>query len=629
MQDLLLKHRYALGDTVLMTALVRDLSLAYPGQYKIWVQTNWGRVWDNNPRVSIYTSTTKLQANRVIELEYQRGIDASQNRGDLSHFISWYHKDLASKLGVHVPVTEPKGEIFLTEEEKQPLVSGRYWVVVAGGKLDITTKHWPTTKWQRVVDELKRQGLQFVQTGATHYRHIHVPLKGVLNAIGKAENIRDLFSLIYNSEGVICGITGAMHIAACFDKPCVVIAGGRERPEWEAYVNQKRSISFGPFCKPIKVEHEFLHTIGQLPCATEGGCWKAKTVPLQEDDTLRSNAFKLCVNPVKTDPSQPVPACMDMIEPEHVIESVLSYYKNKELVRSDQLPVFVRDPIAVQEQTPKSQIAPVEYIVRPAVPRQLGGRRFTICVLCYGAYPGLAIRCIDSIKNTTVKEEIDLRVGCNDCCPDTIRYLQDQNITKLYINNDNKLKYPAMRDMFWDREHPITTDYVIWFDDDSFVVDGGWLAKLSAMIDVNEKDGVGAYGWKFTHDFGFYYKAGHDPSQWFKQGTWYRNCNWYAGPGRDITSPNGTIIQFVTGGWWCIKTDAIRKCDIPDTRLKLNGGDITIGAQLYQNGFKIYNMNIDKKLVFSSGAEPRGLSHVGRVGKKFPWSHNVKDEVFV
>ena len=39
-QRIVIRHRWALGDTVLLTGLVRDIQLAYPDKYEIKVDTN-------------------------------------------------------------------------------------------------------------------------------------------------------------------------------------------------------------------------------------------------------------------------------------------------------------------------------------------------------------------------------------------------------------------------------------------------------------------------------------------------------------------------------------------------------------------------------------------------------------
>jgi len=660
-QTLILRHKFALGDTVLVTALVRDIQLAYPNQYRLMVDTHWTPVWWNNSRVVPLDFTVKNQ--RVIELSYKDGIQEANNREKV-HFLAWFHRDFELKTGIRVPVTAPKGELFLAETEKQPLVKGRYWVILSGGKLDITTKHWHVDRYQQVIDTLAHQGVQFVQAGATHQHHVHPPLAGALNAVGRTENVRDLLSLIANADGVVCGVTAAMHIAACFDKPCVVLGGGREAPWWEGYVNDYYPTAFGPACPPVKVPHKYLHTLGMIYCCKDKGCWKRLTVPIDKEDLLPGNAQKrLCSEPVRPQGSMPVPLCLDMISVDHVVEAVMSYYEDGVLPPIGKpsgkysLPVivpanyplvddhgnevglyvngqpestleFTRPPAeAAKTQPIQNKMLPPEIFAKaPHRPNLLShpiiNGKFTVCVLCYGNHPELAKRCIDSILRYVPPNCIDLRVACNECCPETLQYVRDQPITRVYVNPVNKLKYPVMREMFWDQQTPIETSHVIWFDDDSFVVDPLWLEKLTETIVANHPHGSRLYGWKFQHDFNHYAKDGHRPDLWFRGGDWYRHVNFRL-KHVDQPAPNGSVVDFVAGGFWCVATEAIRRCGIPDVRLRHNGGDIVIGEMVRQGGFKIKNFNEGKKFVHSSGHSPRGVSH-GPKNKEFPWDGRVR-----
>ena len=106
-----------------------------------------------------------------------------------------------------------------------------------------------------------------------------------------------------------------MHLAAAVpvrpDRPqnraCVVIAGGREPSHWEAYPH-----------------HQFLHTLGALPCCDNGGCWKSRTVPLGDGS---SNDRNLCTHVVHkpSDGAGPLPRCMDMLSPGDAIAAIERY----------------------------------------------------------------------------------------------------------------------------------------------------------------------------------------------------------------------------------------------------------------------------------------------------------------
>jgi SAM-dependent methyltransferase len=176
---------------------------------------------------------------------------------------------------------------------------------VAGGKNDYTIKWWDHRRYQEVIDHFNGK-IQFVQVGEN--AHYHPPLRGVIDLRGKTD-LRQLVRLVYHSQGVLAPVSLLMHLAAAVEmrpdydllnRPCVVVAGGREPPHWEAYPH-----------------HQFIHTIGALRCCDFGGCWKSRTVPLGDGDDKDSD---LCVDVVGS-----LPRCMDMITAAEVINRIQLY----------------------------------------------------------------------------------------------------------------------------------------------------------------------------------------------------------------------------------------------------------------------------------------------------------------
>jgi ADP-heptose:LPS heptosyltransferase len=308
MQKLILTNYQSPGDIVMQTAAIRDLHLSYPGKFLTDVRTSCPALWENNPYI---TPIPDNQAGtRVIRCEYP--LIHRSNKVPY-HFIHGFTKHLAQTLRLPIEPTLFKGDIHLSEQEKSWISQiaeitkeeTRFWIVVAGGKDDFTIKWWEAARWQQVVDHFKGR-LTFVQVGDA--KHHHPPLKGVIDLRGRT-NLRQLVRLVYHSDGIICPVTSLMHLAAAVDyrrnpsalRPCVVVAGGREPVQWEAYPG-----------------HQFLHTIGMLPCCANGGCWRSRTVPLGDGDPKDSNS--LCANPQGA-----LPACMNMIKAEDVIRSVEMY----------------------------------------------------------------------------------------------------------------------------------------------------------------------------------------------------------------------------------------------------------------------------------------------------------------
>lgn len=307
-QRTLLRCRLSPGDIVTLTAAVRDLHRAHPGLFDTAVETSAHELWDNNPYVSAYDANAGEW--RIVDMHYPL-IQHSNQRP--VHFIQGYTEYLSQQLGVPIPTTEFRGDIHLSTDEtswvnqvrEQFSYNGRFWIVVAGGKYDYTAKWWPPAYYQEVVDLLLGK-VQFVQCGQSD--HWHPPLRGVFNLLGKTTT-RQFVRLMYHAEGVLCPVTFAMHLAAAVPsksgrlRPCVVVAGGREPSHWEAYPG-----------------HQFLHTIGCLPCCATGGCWRSRCQTVPDND--RKNVDALCERPVQIDNSLRVPQCMVMIKPRNVADAI-------------------------------------------------------------------------------------------------------------------------------------------------------------------------------------------------------------------------------------------------------------------------------------------------------------------
>jgi len=301
---------------VLLTAAVRDLHRSYPGQFLTDVRTPFDDLWLHNPWV------TPMGDDEGETVECEFALLDESNRVPY-HAIHSFIEHLNRELGVRIRPTEFRGDIHLhplecawTSQVAERF--GRdlpYWVIAAGGKTDCTIKWWAPERWQAVVDHFRGRIL-FVQAGAAG--DCHPALRGVLDLRGKTD-VRQLIRLIHHSVGVLGPITSFMHLAAAVppriglpkNRACVVVAGGREPVQWAAYPH-----------------HRFLHTLGSLWCCDQGGCWKARTIPLNDGDTMRDAS--LCVDPVRFGRQQKpkwLPRCMAAITPADVIRAVEGYHQ--------------------------------------------------------------------------------------------------------------------------------------------------------------------------------------------------------------------------------------------------------------------------------------------------------------
>lgn len=309
---LILKSFLSPGDIVILTAAVRDLHAAYPGRFVTDVRTSADALWENNPYL---TSLDEGDPDvTVLDMEYPL---VHRSNTAPYHFIHGYAQFLEDAIRRWIPdarirVTQFKGDIHVSDLEKSWMsqveelgVTDPFWIIVAGGKHDFTAKWWNPDWYQEVVDHFQGR-IQFVQCGEAD--HWHPPLDRVINFVGQTD-LRQFVRLMYHADGVVCPVTFAMHLAAAVEtkpgklqnRPAVVIAGGREPSQWEAYPH-----------------HQYLHTNGALPCCDNGGCWRSRVVPLGDGDLKDED---LCLLPVEIASERFLPKCLELIRPEDVIQA--------------------------------------------------------------------------------------------------------------------------------------------------------------------------------------------------------------------------------------------------------------------------------------------------------------------
>jgi FkbM family methyltransferase len=297
-QRLLVTSSRALGDIVVLTAAVRELHRAYPGRFLTDVQTSCTELWDHNPNV-----TRSAFMGRRINCHKIVG-DKTGRTG--KHYAHAYIDLLNRELNLDIQPRKIQGDIHLSEVEKRwhsdlwtfckreiP-----FWIISGGGKFDMPIKWWDHARYQKVVDAFRGR-IQFVQIG--RWTDHHPMLDGVIDLRGKTD-IRDLIHLVYYSQGVLCGVTSLMHLAAAVptevgsERAAVIVAGAREPATWEKYPG-----------------HHFLETTSSVPCAH---CWRSRHTPIP--DGARINWQRHRCQDVQND----LPRCMDLITPEHVIHAI-------------------------------------------------------------------------------------------------------------------------------------------------------------------------------------------------------------------------------------------------------------------------------------------------------------------
>lgn len=310
-RQLILRNFQSPGDIVMLTAAVRDLHACHPGQFVTDVRTPCPALWENNP----YLTPLSEDAPDVAVIDCQYPLIHQSNQRPY-HFVHGFSAFLSERLGVDIRPTAFKGDVHVAAIEKswvsqiEEIIGAPvpFWILVSGGKSDFTIKWWDPRRYQEVVDHF-RSRIQFVQVGeATHQ---HPPLEGVIDLRGKTD-LRQLIRLVYHAQGTLGPVSLLMHLTAAVEmkaeyrlqqRPAVVVAGGREPVQWEAYPH-----------------HQFIHTLGALRCCDAGGCWKSRTLPLGDGDE-KDRPEHLCVDVVGT-----LPRCMHLITAAEVARRIELYF---------------------------------------------------------------------------------------------------------------------------------------------------------------------------------------------------------------------------------------------------------------------------------------------------------------
>lgn len=201
-------------------------------------------------------------------------------------------------------------------------------------------------------------------------------------------------------------------------------------------------------------------------------------------------------------------------------------------------------------------------------------------MVCYGPNSKLAERFLTSLYRHTDPRVFTLRAGLNEVAPETAslfaQYSRRFGNIETFEESRNIFKNPLMRRMFTER--PITTEWVIWFDDDTHLTRGDWLQRLILQIECSPDIAQ----WGKTYEL---YKGDAEVGPFIRTAAWYKGLPLAV---KEETPEAQTVtFRFATGGFWALKTDVIRTLDWPDQRLLLANEDFLLGEALRQNGYRI------------------------------------------
>ncbi len=576
MKKLILVNRQSPGDILMLTAAVRDLHRCYPGEFVTDVRTTARDLWLHNPYVTSIADDDPEAT--IVKCEYPLIAKCHESA---CHFLHGFMQFFNEKLGLNIQPTAFKGDIHLSADElamPSPMVERvgsdvPYWIVAAGGKFDFTTKWWLSRNYQAVVAHFQDR-IQFVQVGQKG--HYHPRLDGVIDMRGQTD-LRGMIRFMYHAQGVLCPVTFLMHLAAAVpcaghlppERPCVVVAGGREPPHWEAYPH-----------------HQFMHNVGTLSCNAERACWRARTVPIGDGDEKDDRAA-CCL-----DVTNGAPRCMEMVTPSDVARRIESYFMNPLVAYLD--PEGGKRSRLQRTRSLEDEFGMDAIASRSGSTDSAGIPSVTLCVLTYGDHLELVRKAIESILVFGNRQLYRLVVGANAPGLATQAFLRQLErkgeVDRLIISDTNVNKCPMMRRMLED----LDTDYVWWLDDDSFFTEPG---VMDAWLEEAEQSPPEIVMWGHTAYIEYAPEAhldGHTAEWFVRTAEWSRGLVPPSEPGAEIAQsfirhPEGDSQRwyFVLGGGWLIRAEALRATGWPDRRLTKGHDDVFLGEALRQQGLGI------------------------------------------
>ena len=211
-----------------------------------------------------------------------------------------------------------------------------------------------------------------------------------------------------------------------------------------------------------------------------------------------------------------------------------------------------------------------------------------IFALFYGDFFPLHVRLLDSLRRS-LPSDAALVFWCNQVPERTKDHIQNLGFSRLecIFSPENVPKYKAMRKMFL---QPIEEQWIVWFDDDSYAINPGWVELTGRYIESKAAENICYTGQKwFLH---------WRPGQW----DFVKASKWFKGlPPCLIRGKPG--VNFATGGYWWLRTDVLRLTGFPDERFS-HRGDLMLAEAVRQQGLPFHSFCEGVKI---NDAKRRGI----------------------
>jgi hypothetical protein len=223
--------------------------------------------------------------------------------------------------------------------------------------------------------------------------------------------------------------------------------------------------------------------------------------------------------------------------------------------------------------------------------------------LIYGDYHKLHKRFAESLfiamSSGTNGVEFKTTIWGNQPCTETVVMMKklERPDFKFVPDKRNTPKYTLMREKLFNLADPDSFDWMVWFDDDSWLTNPYlWVESMLRLVYGKKDENICYIG----EPWWWHWRAG----QWdfVKQSTWFK------GVPPELDHKGRPRVTFAQGGLWWLRSDVRKMLDWPDARLSHNGGDTLLGEAIRQQSLPFHKVHKSKHGFRTNDAERRGLS---------------------
>ena len=199
-------------------------------------------------------------------------------------------------------------------------------------------------------------------------------------------------------------------------------------------------------------------------------------------------------------------------------------------------------------------------------------------MLLYGQHVQLHARCIESVRRSILADRLgfvsEVRIGLNRVHPAAAKIaaaLSDEIGLRVITYRPNwpdgspAYKYPLMRKMLYDVEHPLD-ELAAWFDDDSYLErTQAWWHHVRDRLETH--DVVGYLRKKLLNGW---------QDRWLLRQPWFNERHGVP-----------MVVNFAQGGLWAWRTAAVARHNWPWPELRHCGGDSWLGELCRHQGLRL------------------------------------------